>query len=182
MPWAALLHDIEKPAVFTQDETGRGHFYGHAERSAETAEKILARLKAPNALREQVVFLISHHMTTLESDKKLLLRRLSKYGKDNLLSLIHLQKADFCSKGTRHNEAPAFDEMEKQIGEILQESACLGVGDLVITGRDVLALGYAPGPQIGKCMTYLLEKVQNEEIPNEKDMLLQAADAFLKQL
>lgn len=179
--WAALLHDIEKPAAFTQDENGRGHFYGHADLSAETAEKILIRLKAPNALREQVVFLISQHMTPLEADKKLLLRRLSKYGKENLFSLIQLQKADFFSKGTRNDEAPAFSKIEKLIEEILQESACLGVGDLTITGRDILALGYAAGPQIGKCMTYLLDKVQNEELPNEKEVLLEAADAFLKQ-
>ncbi len=180
--WAALLHDIEKPAAFTQDENGRGHFYGHADSSAETAEKILTQLKAPNALREKVVFLIAHHMTPLETDKKLLMRRLSKYGKDNLLSLLQLQKADFCSKGTRNGEAPAFSEIQKLVEEILQESACLSVKDLAINGRDVLALGYKPGPQIGKCMTTLLEKVQNEEIPNEKEALLKSADTFLKQI
>ena len=45
--WAALLHDVGKVPTFTQDATGRGHFYGHAQASAEMADAILMRLKAP---------------------------------------------------------------------------------------------------------------------------------------
>ena len=59
---AALLHDIGKPAVFTLDEGGVGHFYGHAAVSAEISDSVLLRLKASNALREEVVWLVKHHM------------------------------------------------------------------------------------------------------------------------
>ena len=45
--WAALLHDVGKPACFTTDETGRGHFKGHAKVSQEMADGILLRLKPP---------------------------------------------------------------------------------------------------------------------------------------
>ena len=61
--WAALLHDTGKVPTFTQDANGRGHFYGHAKESAAFADQILRRLKAPTALREEVVTLIELHMT-----------------------------------------------------------------------------------------------------------------------
>ena len=38
--WAALLHDVGKPAAFTMDENGRGHFKGHAPISAAMAGDI----------------------------------------------------------------------------------------------------------------------------------------------
>ena len=53
MRWAALLHDIGKPEVFSLDENGQGHFRGHAQAGAQLADRILRELRAPNALREQ---------------------------------------------------------------------------------------------------------------------------------
>ena len=82
--WAGLLHDVGKVPTFTLDENGRGHFLGHAKVSAQMANQILLRLKAPNQLREDVVFLIEKHMTPLTADKKLLRRRLSQYGQARL--------------------------------------------------------------------------------------------------
>lgn len=46
--WAALLHDVGKPACFAQDETGRGHFKGHAQVGAAMAAPTWAcPLKCP---------------------------------------------------------------------------------------------------------------------------------------
>ena len=176
--WAALLHDVEKPGVFTLDENGRGHFYGHAEAGAKTADAILRRLKSPNALREQAVWLIEHHMLPMDPDKKQLRRRLGKYGKDNLFALLELQKADFGSKGVEDQEAN-FDEVTALLEELLEDNTCLTVSDLAITGRDILALGHKPGPEIGQCMTFLLEKVHDEMLANDKKELLAAAEVFL---
>ena len=60
--WAALLHDVGKPACFAQDETGRGHFKGHAQVGAAMAAEILRELDAPEPLAAEVVWLIGHHM------------------------------------------------------------------------------------------------------------------------
>ena len=98
--WAALLHDVGKPRTFSLDETGRGHFYGHAKESAVLADAILRRLKSPTPLREQVVLLIEQHMTPLTPDKKLLRRRLSTLGSETLKHLLSLQQADWSGKGT----------------------------------------------------------------------------------
>ncbi len=179
--WAALLHDIGKVTTFTQDEDGRGHFYGHAEESAKKADELLRRLHAPNALREQILFLIANHMNPLEPDRKLLRRRLSQYGRDYVYALFVLQRADFSGKGTgTSQEELVFDEIELLLTELLAEDACLSVKDLAINGRDILALGYEPGVLIGECMTYLLEKIQEETVPNEREPLLQEAQRFLQ--
>ena len=178
--WAALLHDIGKVTTFTTDENGRGHFYGHAEASAQMADDILRRLKSPNALREQVVFLIASHMVELTPDKKLLRRRLGKFGKDAVYDLLALQKADFASKGVADTQ-PAFAQTEEALAQIGQEDACLTSADLAINGRDILALGVEPGPHIGACMTFLLGQVQDEVLPNDKEILLDAAKKFLRQ-
>lgn len=178
--WAALLHDCGKPACFALDKAGKGHFYGHAQVSAQLAEELLFALKAPTALREQAVFLISHHMTLLAPDKRLIRRQLGKYGKQAFFDLLTLQRADFGGKGTRE-ESEQFQKIYTLAQEVLEEEACLTVKDLHINGLDLQDLGFAPGPALGNCLSRLLELVQDEEIPNERQALLDAAVKFLRQ-
>lgn len=172
--WAALLHDIGKPGTFYLDESGRGHFPGHAKLSAEMANTILLRMKAPTALRQQVTALIERHMTPLEPDKRLLRRRLGKYGVEGTLELLALQQADFNSKGTK-GESDLFSRIRALIDEIRQDDACLTVKDLAINGRDLISAGFTPGPNIRKCLEGLLNAVQEETLPNTKDSLMKAA-------
>lgn len=172
--WAALLHDIGKPGTFYLDTSGRGHFPGHAKRSAEMANSILLRLKAPTALRQQVVALIERHMTPLEPDKRLLRRRLGKYGIAGTLDLLTLQQADFDSKGTKE-KTDLFPKIRCLIDEIQSEDACLTVKDLAINGNDLIAIGFTPGPNIRKCLEGLLAAVQEDSLSNTKDSLLAAA-------
>ena len=179
--WAALLHDIGKPAAFTQDENGRGHFKGHAKISAEMADAILLRLKAPSALRQQVTELIGLHMTPLEPDKKLLRRRLGKLGRERLEQLLLLQEADMGSKGTgKPEDMEQFVHIRKLIGEIFTEDACFCIKDLAINGWDLQQAGFAPGPDIGQCLSWLLGQVQDEVLPNEREALLQSAVELLE--
>ena len=177
--WAALLHDCGKPDTFFLDETGRGHFHGHAKVSAEKADALLSALKAPNALRERVVFLIGHHMTELIPDKKLLRKRLGKYGVEETFQLLRLQEADFGGKGMGETSG-LFAEIRQLLEEILAEDACLRVQDLQIDGRDLMAIGYPAGKMLGNCLAYLLEQVQDEQISNTRDALLDSAKIFLQ--
>ena len=174
--WAAILHDCGKPACYTQDEQGIGHFYGHADVSAQMADTLLFALKAPTALRERVVFLIEKHMTPLEPDKKLLRRRLGQYGIEALQQLVGLQKADCIGTGTHSGDR--FAEISALIEEILQENACLTLKDLAINGKDLLSIGFAPGKEMGACLNWLLEQVLDEKLPNEKAALLASAKGF----
>ena len=168
--WAALLHDSGKVETFTRDENGRGHFYGHAQKSAEIADTVLRRLKAPNDLRQSVVFLIEKHMTKLEPDKKLLRRKMAQYGAAAVSDLLALQMADFTSKGVV-GTAPDFDRIDRLLTEIYEENACLSLKDLAVNGHDLMALGYT-GRKIGETLNLLLEKVLEEELPNEREALL----------
>ena len=177
--WAALLHDIGKPASFTTDETGRGHFYGHAKQSAEIADGILRSLKAPTALREEVVFLIAQHMTRLEADKKLLRRRISRLGADSIQKLLALQEADMGSKGTgKPEEMLQFSEIRALLAEIEAENACLSLKDLAINGNDLIELGIT-GRKIGETLNFLLGQVMDETLPNDRTALLNALNQHL---
>jgi len=180
--WAALLHDTGKPRAFYRDETGRGHFPGHAKYSAQMAEAVLTRLKAPTALRERVVLLIAQHMTQLLPDRRLLRRRLSRHGEETVRQMLMLQQADFGSKGTgTPREEAVFGEIETLLAELLAEDACLQIKDLAVDGRDLMALGFPAGPALGKCLQFLLEQVLDEALPNEKEHLLKAANTYLNQ-
>ena len=170
--WAALLHDIGKVPTFSLDETGRGHFRGHADVSAQMADTVLLRSKAPTALRKQVVFLIEKHMLPLEPDKKLLRRRLSRYGEAALRQLLTLQQADFGGKGVL-GDPPPTAQIEALLDEILAEKACLTVKDLAVNGHDLQSLGIT-GRDIGKTLDLLLSQVLDETLPNEKTALLNA--------
>ena len=179
--WAALLHDTGKPACFTQDEDGRGHFKGHAKVSQEMADSILLRLKAPTALRQQVTELIGLHMTKLEPDKKLLRRRLGKLGAERLEQLLQLQEADMGSKGTgKAEEMEQFSQIREVLSQVLAEDACFCIRDLAINGWDLQQVGFAPGPDIGKCLSWLLGQVQDEVLPNERQVLLQTVNNLLE--
>ena len=171
--WAALLHDVGKVPTFTQDATGRGHFYGHAQVSARMADDILKDLKAPNALRQEVVTLIEQHMTKGDADKRLLRRRLNKLGWETLDKLLTLQEADMASKGTPW-DLEIFPRIRSTLAELQEENACFTLKDLAVNGRDLMALGIT-GKALGQTLQFLLEQVMDETLPNEKKALLKKA-------
>ncbi len=179
--WAALLHDAGKMQTFSQDENGVGHFFGHAKVSTQMASDILHRLKASNALREEVEFLILHHMDELTEDKNLLRSKLSKYGASSLKKLIALQKADALACGTEKS-ASRFDSILEMVETLEKEEGRLQLKDLAVNGHDLMELGFEAGPQLGQCQQYLLEKVLCGEIPNEKEALLQQARQYEESL
>ena len=179
--WAALLHDLGKPETCTVDAAGEGHYYGHAARSAELANGVLLRLKAPNQLRERVVFLIEKHMAPPEAERKFLRRWLSRYGAEPLTQLLQLQRGDVLATGTRQ-DTDLFDRAEAILGELLAENACLTVKDLAVNGRDLMAMGFPPGPRMGKCLSDLLTMVVEERIENTPEALREAAMQYKNRL
>lgn len=180
--WAALLHDIGKIPTFTQDDTGRGHFYGHAQVGAEMADGVLRRLKAPTALREQAVLLIQQHMTRLVPDRKLLRRYLSRWGADTVNALLLLQEADMGSKGTGESDGSEhFRQVRLLLDQIISENSCLSLKDLTVNGRDLVAMGFT-GKEIGTCLNRLLQQVLDEKLPNERSALLTAVGKMQAEL
>ena len=121
--WAALLHDIGKIPTFTRDETGRGHFYGHASAGAEMADRVLQRLGAPDSLRQQAALLIEQHMKRLIPDKQLLQRQADCLGWETLEYLLALQDADMDSKGTgNREESDVFQRVRLLLTDLRREA------------------------------------------------------------
>ena len=176
--WAALLHDIGKVPTFTVDEAGRGHFYDHAAKGAEMADAVLRRLKAPNALREQVVLLIEKHMLWLQPEKRQLRRQIGRLGLETVYQLLSLQHADNTNKGTAKSEqSEQYVRILQVLEEIRTEDSCLGLKDLAVNGNDLMEIGYS-GRTIGIMLNWLLDQVMEETLPNEREVLLAMAQCL----
>ena len=169
--WAALFHDIAKPSCFFMGEDGQGHFYGHDKKGAEMAEVIMNRLRFDNATNNTVKFLIAEHCINFPANTKTARRMLSRYGYDNVMKLLELQRADLAA----HVELPENEAQLKRayelVQEVMAEDACLKLKDLAVNGYDMMALGLE-GPAIGRALTALLDAVVDGELMNTREELL----------
>ena len=168
---ALLLHDIAKPDCFFVDENGVGHAYGHADKSAEYADKILKRLKVSNELYTSVWTLVKYHDYPVEPNLKIVRRRLCKFGPELFEKLIYVKMGD----NWAHNlETGNYDDMLKEILALSKEAenTCFSTRTLDITGDDLINLGVEKGPEIGKILNLLLEEVMDEKLENEKEILI----------
>ena len=166
---AALLHDLGKPATFSLDEKGVGHFYGHAGLGAKMAEDILRRLKCSNALRDEVTWLIAHHMDRFPCEEKSARRCLSKNGLLRMERLTRLQMADFGGKVDDGD----LDEWLGLLREVDAREGALTLKTLAVKGKDLIGLGIAPGKQVGELLNRLLDLVLAGELPNQREALLE---------
>ena len=165
----ALLHDLGKVDTFSLDARGIGHFYGHAAVGAKMAENILRRLKCSNALRDEVTWLIAHHMDRFPCEEKSARRCLSKNGLIRMERLTLLQMADF---GGKVDEGD-LDEWLRLLREVDAREGTLTLKTLSVKGKDLIALGIAPGKQVGALLNDLLNLVLAGELPNEREALLE---------
>ncbi len=170
---AALFHDSAKPFCFSLDEEGIGHFYGHASKSVETAEKRLTELRCDNKTKENVVRLIKAHDTPIEESERIIKRRLNSMGEELFFDLITLKRADTAGLAPEFSERNAhFDRLEKIAREILKKEDCFSLKHLAVNGRDMLELGLK-GKEIGQMLDRLLEAVIDGKVENEREMLIE---------
>lgn len=178
---AALLHDIGKPAVFSPDESGTGHFYGHAEVSERMADDILRRLRFPAALRGRVRLLVRYHGAGPDASPKSVRRWLSRLGPRDFFALLALRRADCAAQPPRLEARFQYcDAVEAIARAELGKNVCLSVADLAVGGNDLIALGCPPGPMVGRVLRRLLEAVLDEITPNEPPALRAAARELLR--
>ena len=176
--WALLLHDLGKPACATTDERGISHFYGHPQRSAEMARDIFRRLRADRAATEAVCTLVTHHDAGAPVTRRGVRRQIHKFGPELLRKLLEVKRCDTLAHAqvpkciSRYEDILAFARLTEQV---LEEESCFQVSDLAVKGSDLLSMNLAPGPQIGRILTLLLEDVLEERCKNEKAALLRQA-------
>lgn len=172
----ALLHDIGKPK--TKDGE---HFYGHEIVGAQMAEVILDRLKFSRSYVDIVKKLISLHLFnyTPEWTDAAVRRFMRKVGDDNMLELLFLLRfADERGNPKSTYDFSNINDLKNRIEDIMERDEAISIKDLKINGNDIIKLGYVPGPDIGKVLNYLLEKVLDDPSLNNKDKLINLVKCY----
>ncbi len=175
--WAAFCHDMGKPAAAFLDEDGVEHFYGHASVSAQLARGLMHRLGLSPAFAEEVCALVSQHSGTIQATRKSVRKALAKLeGRPEMLrALLALKRADMMAHAPEYaKDAACFDEVEAVLDEVLEAQEAFSVRMLAIDGRDLMAADVPEGPEVGRALSWLLEEVMEERVPNEREALLRA--------
>ena len=163
---AALLHDVAKPATKTVEETGRIRFLGHHTVGAETAGRILSRLRVSRKGTELVSTAVEFHLRPgqLSQDgelpsQKALYRYFRDVG-DAAIDTLYLNLADYLAARGPLIQQQEWRERCSMIGHILQAAQGpkqVARPERLIDGHEVMkTFSLAPGPRIGE----LLELVQ----------------------
>jgi poly(A) polymerase/tRNA nucleotidyltransferase (CCA-adding enzyme) len=176
---AALLHDIGKPATFSD-----GHFLGHDAVGAELAGELLDRLREPRSVRDRVVELVRLHMFSYEAAwsgaaVRRFISRIGGLGEGALEELLELREADNVGSGLPRS-AGRLDELRARIAAELAADVALDLRGLAVDGSDLMAeLGLEQGPLVGRMLDELLERVIVDPALNDRPTLLLLAQAML---
>ena len=185
--WSALFHDMGKPAAAFFEETDEGpveHFYGHAAVSVSLACGIMHRLPFPAWLRRDVPPLVRAHDDVVPPNARAVRRLLGRLGGRTALfaalcdikRAAALAQAPFCAP-----RADTADELRALMEQILEEEAAFTVKHLAINGRDIMALGVAASPEVGRLLDACLDAVIDERVPNEREELLAFAEKLRRE-
>ena len=171
---ALLFHDCGKPACFTRDENGRGHFYGHPQRSRALAEQALRRLKCDGDTLDRVLYLVEKHDTWLPETEKTMRRLLLRQEEARIRDLLVVQRCDAIAHApaARESAIANVDKWTALLDKVLAEKPCLSLKSLALSGDDLLSLGMAPGPAMGQLLQSILEQVADGALPNDRAALL----------
>ena len=157
LAWGALLHDIGKPATFTPP-SGPGdriRFNGHVDVGEAIAAQILRRFRFSNDDTTQILSLVHNHMRfgDVHHMKPATLKRFFRL--HNFPEHLALHRMDAtASHGALDNYHYARKEYESMSEEEVRPQP-------LITGRELIALGYQPGPTF-KAILHAVEEAQLE--------------------
>lgn len=179
-----LFHDIGKQKCYTEDENGIGHFYGHELYSCEIAIEIMKRLKFDNNTINQVKKLILYHDAEIKPKSKYIKRWLNKIGEERLRQLLLVKRADTLAKSDLYKKECLgnLSEISECIDYVIANGLCFNTKDLAISGRDLIDIGVKQGAIIGDILNNLTKMVIDEEIQNEKTVLLKKSKDLMKEL
>ena len=180
--YATLFHDLGKQDTYSRDEKGRVHFYHHESFSCQSAEEIMERLRFSNAMRNRILRLIQNHMRILNlsrETKEVALKRLVNHMAEETPLLVLLTLAD--KEASRGILSVQIDEVVEghclRILQLFKEKEIIHPSPL-ITGHDVMALGYSSGPKVGQILNFIREKQIEGEIKTREEALQLLAERF----
>lgn len=180
--WAALLHDVAKglPGVRGTNKYGGLADRGHDRVGAQMAADILSRLHLPVSRQKRIVWLVKNHMVALHAERAVLIRWLKRRSRSfgsqaELKEAVHQLFALRCADLAAGIVAPAWQkvrQVEQQLDQILT-AVPFYAAELKICGGDV-AGELGSGPQVGKFLADVLDRVITGHLPNRREALLDA--------
>lgn len=174
--WAALCHDMGKPACMFFDGDGVVHFYGHAAVSAKLARGMMDRMLMGPAFKDGLCAMVANHSDKVAPTPKSVKRALGKVGGDHELfrSLLALKRADILAHAPEYRDQTAcIDEIEATLDDMLAKGDAFAIRHLAIDGNDVMALGVTKGPEVGRVLQAALDAVVDEAVENERRALIE---------
>ena len=161
---AVLLHDIAKPATFRIRD--RIRFHGHAELGADMAVRIMTRLKFSQELTRLVSEMVLHHLRFMHVPKMRLstLKRFLRL--ENFTEHLELHRLDCAAS---HGDLQHYEFCRAQLEALPAEKIS---PPLLVSGRDLIELGLAPGPLFRK----ILEEVETMQLEEQLHERAEALD------
>lgn len=155
----ALFHDIGKTVTRSVSPTGV-HFYGHEDESAKIAREVMTRLRYPTELIDAVSTGAANHMrlkhggdTAVGITDKTLRKFVNAVGTqlEAVLDVIHAD--NIC-----HSESSSMPNQINNVRLRLQNlTGGISKPRLPITGKDLIDLGFIPGPIFTTIMSAITE-------------------------
>lgn len=167
LAWGVLLHDVGKPATFKPpSQTGdRIRFDGHVEVGVRMAEEICRRLRFSNEDTAQIAALVANHMKfkDVTQMKAATLKRFARLGRFD--EHLELHRLDCLSS---HRMLDNYDFVRAYIRDTPEEQIRPA---RLLTGDDLVAMGFQPGPSFKRMLDAIEEAQLNDLIRTREEAI-----------